>query len=239
MNVPDSSTIAPDADTAQQRDAVMRALRATVTMMGNMVGHHTEVVLHDLSQPQHSIVELCNGHVSGRSVGNAILSGPGGDLGFDKIHSAIAAGNSHGHDVIGHYQTVTRDGRSLRAASVIYRDACGQPFAALCINADLSGLQAALSCLTQLITPPAASTPAPAPQPAVDILMADIIEDAVRSLGKPVNLMNKREKIQAVQTMQQRGLFTVKGGVETAAAALAVSRYTIYNYLDDIRSQAG
>jgi predicted transcriptional regulator YheO len=35
--------------------------------------------------------------------------------------------------------------------------------------------------------------------------------------------------------MQQRGLFIVKGGVERAAAALGVSRYTIYNYLEALR----
>jgi hypothetical protein len=39
--------------------------------------------------------------------------------------------------------------------------------------------------------------------------------------------------------MMQRGLFIVKGGVERAAAALGVSRFTIYNYLDVLRERNG
>jgi predicted transcriptional regulator YheO len=35
--------------------------------------------------------------------------------------------------------------------------------------------------------------------------------------------------------MQRRGLFIVKGGVERAAAALGVSRFTIYNYMERIK----
>lgn len=45
--------------------------------------------------------------------------------------------------------------------------------------------------------------------------------------------------IQAVQAMMQRGLFIVKGGVERAATALGVTRFTIYNYLEALRERAG
>ena len=37
--------------------------------------------------------------------------------------------------------------------------------------------------------------------------------------------------------MQERGIFIVKGGIEKAAAALGVTRYTVYNYLEEIRKQ--
>jgi len=47
--------------------------------------------------------------------------------------------------------------------------------------------------------------------------------------------MNKKAKLEAVRQMQDRGIFIVKGGVEKAAKALGVTRYTIYNYLEEIR----
>ena len=72
-----------------------------------------------------------------------------------------------------------------------------------------------------------------------EMCIRDSISDAVRRHGRPVNMMSKREKIQAVEAMQQRGLFIVKGGVERAAAALGVSRYTIYNYLEALRREEG
>lgn len=39
--------------------------------------------------------------------------------------------------------------------------------------------------------------------------------------------------------MQRRGLFIVKGGVQRAAAALQVSRFTIYNYMEELRRREG
>jgi len=40
-----------------------------------------------------------------------------------------------------------------------------------------------------------------------------------------------------VKSLDERGIFLIKGAVENVAKFLDVSRYTIYNYLDEIRSQ--
>ena len=40
---------------------------------------------------------------------------------------------------------------------------------------------------------------------------------------------------QIMRVMQERGLFIVKGGVEKAASALGGTRYTVYNYLEQLR----
>ena len=50
---------------------------------------------------------------------------------------------------------------------------------------------------------------------------------------KPI--IDKAQKIEAVRQMHDGGLFIVKGAVEKAATALEVTRYTIYNYLEEIR----
>ena len=49
--------------------------------------------------------------------------------------------------------------------------------------------------------------------------------------------MSKHAKVEAVRVMQERGLFIVKGGVEKAAEALGVTRYTVYNYLEQLRGE--
>ena len=40
-----------------------------VDFLGAALGSATEVALHDLTDPSHSIVKIVNGHVSGRAVG--------------------------------------------------------------------------------------------------------------------------------------------------------------------------
>jgi predicted transcriptional regulator YheO len=206
-------------------------------MLGGIVGHHIEVVLHDLTRPESSIVAIANGHVSNRRVGNSILSGPKDDRAFDAAQQALTAGGEAVHSVIESYPTLTRGGQRLKSSTVVFRDAQGQPFAALCLNADLTIIEAAHAWLGLLLKPNGTSAQAAEAAPELDTLMQEIIADAVRRLGKPVSLMNKAEKIQAVEAMMQRGLFIVKGGVERAARALGVTRFTVYNYLDALRSR--
>ncbi len=218
-----------------ERAALMNALQPIVKMLGSIVGHHIEVVLHDLTQPEASVVALANGHVSDRVLGASILTGPKEDRGFAAAVEELRVRGEPVHSVIEGYATVTSNNRPLQSATVIFRDAGGEPFAALCLNADMSNFEMAYAFLGQFLQPPAKAAPLQASPPEMDVLMREIIQDAVRRTGKPINLMNKREKTQAVQTMEQRGLFIVKGGVERVAAALGVSRYTIYNYLGALR----
>jgi len=222
---------------AGEREAVINALRPVVPMLAAMAGPHLEVVLHDVSRPENSVIAIANGHISGRSVGSSVLEGPQNDRGFAAA-TRIKSKDGAVHSIVEDYGTVTADGRELRSASAVFRDASGEPFATLCLNADMSGFQAAHGWLSQMLKPmvPAVAPvlpPAPA-ESQMDTLMQEIISEAVGP-GGCAETMKREEKIQAVGAMQRRGLFIVKGGVERAAAALGVSRFTVYNYMEQLR----
>ncbi|KAF1057331.1 PAS domain-containing protein [Variovorax sp.] len=227
---------------AEERRRIVEVLKPVVEMMGRMLGPNTELVLHDLTQPDASVVAIANGHVSGRKVGSTILSGPKDDRAFGAAWSAATDLSGSGHSVVNVYPTLTGTGTPLKSATVIYRDADGTPFAALCMNADLTVFKLAHAWLEHAIQ--GAPTPAATPEsreesPDMDLLMGEIIRSAIRTFGKPVQLMNKEEKVHAVEEMLRRGLFIVKGSVGRAAAALDMSRFSIYNYLDEIRKREG
>jgi predicted transcriptional regulator YheO len=226
----------PDPALTAERRQLMNALHPVVRMLGTIVGRHVEVVLHDLTRPRRSIVAIANGQVSGRSIGQSILSGPKEDRGFEAAQSMLLERGEAVHSVIGGYPTLSRTGSRLKSSTVVFRDSAGEPFAALCLNADLGVVEAAHAWLGQLLQPARTEPPAGNEEPQLDVLMQEIISDAVHRLGKPVKLMNREEKIQAVRIMMQRGLFIVKGGVAHAAEALGVTRFTIYNYLDALRA---
>jgi predicted transcriptional regulator YheO len=221
-----------------EREAVINALRPVVPMLAAMAGPHLEVVLHDVSKPENSVIAIANGHISGRSVGSSVLEGPQNDRGFAAA-TRIKSKDGAVHSLVEDYVTVTADGRELRSASAIFRDAGGEPFATLCLNVDMSGFQAAHGWLSQMLKPMVSSmAPAPAPvapaESQMDTLMQEIISEAVGP-GGSAETMKREEKIQAVGAMQRRGLFIVKGGVERAATALGVSRFTVYNYMEQLR----
>ncbi|MEU6534586.1 helix-turn-helix domain-containing protein [Streptomyces sp. NPDC047000] len=53
-----------------------------------------------------------------------------------------------------------------------------------------------------------------------------------RQAGRPLADLDRKAKQEVVRTLEARGAFTVRHGVETVAGALGVSRFTVYNYLN-------
>jgi DNA binding protein with HTH domain len=59
-----------------------------------------------------------------------------------------------------------------------------------------------------------------------------ILSELRRRHGVPLPDLDRRTKQQVVRGLETRGAFTMRHGVETVAAALGVSRFTVYNYLN-------
>ncbi|MFK8259814.1 transcriptional regulator [Erwinia sp. AnSW2-5] len=223
-------------DIARERALILQTLHAAITALGNVVGRNTEIVLHDLEHPEKSVLAIANGHITGRVPGSPVLAVPLEDQGLRALLNDNAQAGNNTPTVIPDYPTRGKNGQTLRSATALYRDSNGKPFAALCINTDNSELLAAKRCLDNLLN---ADTSPPQPEESVDMgqLMADIIADSLTELNGNLRVSRKQAKLAAVRKMQDRGMFIVKGGIEKAAAALGVTRYTIYNYLDEIRDE--
>lgn len=223
--------------TAAEREVLMKALRPLVDVLGDVIGRHVEVALHDLTRPEQSVVAIANGHISNRSVGSSILSGPKDDIAFQAAKRESLARGEAGHSVIHSYPTVTPAGRRLKSSTVVFRDRRGEPFAAFCMNADFSAFEAAHAWLESVLKPKLGESAPRAEEPGFEAQVDAVIAEAVRDFGKPVAAMGKSEKMAAVDKMSQRGLFVVRGGVDQAARALGVTRYTVYNYLNALRGK--
>ena len=66
-------------------------------------------------------------------------------------------------------------------------------------------------------------------------MMEEIISEAVQGIKQPFKFADKSEKLKAIKLMLDRGPFLIKGGVDFAAQRLKVSRYSIYNYLKEVK----
>ena len=216
-----------------------------------MVGSHVEVVVHDLMKPAASVIYIANGHVTGRELGASLLDGPANDTAFLAAKGELTAVSDSSHSVVVDYPTLSPTGKPLRSATVVFRDAAGEPFLALCLNADLSVAMEAKRWLEGFLPggrrqtapptnegPPSADEPTDSP-PALEDLAHTIIDEVVRRRGKPVSEMTRDEKLDALTLMVGRGVLMVRGGVERVAGALGVSRFTVYNYLEVLREREG
>ena len=62
--------------------------------------------------------------------------------------------------------------------------------------------------------------------------LALILDDVQGEFGTPLTDLPRPEKQRAVRRLEESGAFAHRRSVETVAAALGVSRFTIYNYLN-------
>jgi predicted transcriptional regulator YheO len=217
---------------------VVQLMAPVVAPLAAALQPRTEVVLHDLTKMPNTIAAIA-GTITGRVVG-----GPPTDLGLRVFSTRW---NEH---LIG-YRTDTADGRPMRSSSIFFRADTGTAVVCLCLNSDVSDLERArdvLSALTVTTTGLDLDGPVPAGQQvagpvetfpvSVEALTEGILRDAVAATGVPIELMKKAHKIDVVRELDRRGFFTIREAVDLAAQRLGVSRFTIYNYLNELQASA-
>jgi HTH domain len=85
---------------------------------------------------------------------------------------------------------------------------------------------------------PADPAPAPAAAPAEAVGdLGRLLSDLAGELGAPLRDLPRPQKQRAVRLLEERGAFTYRKSVETVAEALAVTRFTVYNYLNRDRKE--
>lgn len=192
-------------------------------------GDGCEVVVHDLqsADPDHSIVAIENGHVTGRKLGD----GPS-----HVVLEALHAGPHKLEDRLS-YLTKTATGKILKSSTVFIRDDGGRVIGIFAINFDITVLRAAQStinwiCGTEADAP---KEPEPIVRNVADLL-DDLIEQSVELVGTPVALMTKDDKVRAIRYLNDTGAFLITKSGPKVCKYFGISKYTLYNYLDEAKS---
>ncbi|ACB85375.1 helix-turn-helix transcriptional regulator [Natranaerobius thermophilus] len=192
-------------------------------------GKHCEVVLHDINQAHTSIVAIANGHVTSRGIG-----GPPTDY-LSEILNQEKEKREHNNKLF-NYKTRSKDGKDLKSTTILLTDECNDLIGALCINMDLTSPKMALTFLENLIQIDKEEEREKFPENVNDFLKV-MIDKSIGSLDKPVNLLSKEEKLEVIRYLDRHRIFQIKGSIDLLAKELNVSRYTIYNYLDEVAAE--
>lgn len=195
----------------------------------NNFGENTEVVIHDFENLESSIVYI-SGDVTHREIGapatNLVLNGLKNNI--DKMEG---------------YKTVTNDGKILRSTTIFIRDEQQQIIGCMCINYDITDYLYCKAALEKLTVFPKQSTDSSESaknngneffENNVKSIIEKMIAEAIEVLNKPIELMNKDEKMTFVKILDEKGVFLVKGTVDDLAEMLGVSKFTIYNWLEKV-----
>lgn len=189
-------------------------------------GPDCEIVIHDLTTDDldHSIVYIVNGHVSGRQLGDGASK-----VVLESLHKNPDSLKDH----IG-YLTRTSNGRILKSSTMYIRGENGNVQYLLSINYDITGLmtiERSIKALVNTDDEPSNKQPEKIVHNVNDILDS-LIEQSVATIGKPVALMTKDEKVSAIQFLNDAGAFLITKSGDKVSKYYGISKFTLYSYID-------
>src|SRR4051812_1164219 len=195
--------------------AVVEAIAETIA---RLLHPHAEVVLHDLATGK--IAKIWN-PFSGRK--------PGEPSDLDGIDPEIA-----GDDVIGPYEKASPKGTRLKSISAIIRPEAGIARFMLCINLDVSQFDAAAKLLENF-----GATSESRPdwmfrqdiREQINLQIADYLKRDNLSMSS----LDQEGRVALIGHLDQSGAFHTRRAVDHIAAALGLSRTTVYVLLRQAR----
>lgn len=192
-------------------------------------GSNCEVVVHDLcaENPEHSVVVIENGHVTGRRLGD----GPS-----HVVWEALKADPDSLEDRLS-YLTRTEDGKILKSSTMYIRNDEGKPIGLFAINYDITMMKMVEDTIQEFTRTDVGSQ---APQTIthnVNDLLEELIKQSAQLVGKPVALMTKDDKIKAIRFLNESGAFTIMKAGQRVCNFFGISKYTLYSYIDESKGE--
>ena len=208
-------------------DSSLEMLVSTAHGIARQFGKDCEVCIHDLSVKdlEHTIIFIINGHVSGRKIGD----------GASKVVLETLEAIEKGDIIVDHlgYRTTTQDGRILKSSTVFLKDSTGKYRWVLGINYDVTALMNVDAALQSITTVESHDSSGDGQIPLnVNDLLDNLINQSVKRIGKPPALMNKEEKIQAIQFLRDAGAFLITKSGDKVSNFYGISKFTLYSYID-------
>lgn len=196
------------------------------SMLAKTFGASCEVVVHDLRQPEHSVVFVANGTVTGRQVGQS----------FDQLVRQVMLSDKLEGDHVANYYFVSANGKRIRSSTQLIRNAQGELEGALCINVDMEPVYSQLACLEAML-PASFNVGSLKPQPEETMNVSDMVAALIDNIVGEARgeELSREERINKISFMQDKGIFLMKGSVERVAQKMGINKVTVYSYLDEIK----
>ena len=212
---------------------IIKQLSILVDFLGKALGPDYEVILHDISKKNGTIVAIANGEISGRKIGGPLTNAS---------LKMLASEEYKNTNYLVNYKGESQNGKIIRSSTMFINNSNGKPIGLLCINFDDSRYQELEKRLEETIHPIAflqnrelhKEKKSPASETFhndIEQVMDDIYREAMQKCDVSPERMIQEEKLEIVNELRKRGLFKLKGSVKFASRKLFCSQASIYRYL--------
>ena len=205
-------------------DCNLDFLKRLAKGISTQFGRNCEVVIHDISSDHvdYPIIFIENGHVTHRDTSTSASR---------VVLNALKHVSTSLEDKLD-YITKTYDGKILKSSTIYIRNNEHKATGIFSINYDITELTIAKNCIDSLTSHKEDIEDVNKIPQNVNQLLDDLLDESVKKIGKPVALMSKEEKIQAIQFLNDAGAFLITKAGDKTANFFGISKYSIYNYID-------
>lgn len=194
-------------------------LEKMASLIAETFGSNCEVVISDLNRPESTILAIFNNHVTGRNVGDPLTP-----QALERVRNS-----ADGYYI--NYKD-SKGGKTLKTSTISFE--MGDLNLALCINYDCGDLDKVHHFLTNFLTMQMEDSANTSGGGSYAPIIEEAVREGIAMVGKSVRFMNKKDRLQVLIYLESRGIMQMQKSVQAVAQHLGISRYTVYNYLNEI-----
>ena len=187
-----------------------------------------------MTNPQHSIVYAANNTVTNCQIGDRLPSSVSQMLRSPDLKEDFIS-NYYFHTEIHNKEHL------IRSSAFLFRRPDGSPDGVLCINLDTEPITSMIEFLKgYLPEQPSGSASSEAAVPRVteeknvSSMVSSLIDHILEGISDEAT---RDERVERIRSMENKGVFLMKGSVEQVAAKMGVNKVTIYSYLDEVHGK--
>jgi predicted transcriptional regulator YheO len=188
---------------------------------------YLEVIIHDLKDPEHSIIAIFNNHITGRKIGDGTS-----DIGYKKLANKLP-------DKIVNYENTSPSGAKLKSSTLTIRNGHGKIIGSMAFNFDLTpfeNVQEFFNTITK--TSKSKLDDFPKQEQFFVWSVRDDLEQALNKYiianGLQGKVLTRKDKLNVVVLMKKEGHIKKRGAMSILSELLAITRPTLYKYLKDV-----
>jgi predicted transcriptional regulator YheO len=205
-----------------ERKRIIEELKPVTRAIVDLFGPNCEALIHDLTDLEHSIVWI-EGNLTNRKIGGSMT-----EVGLIQL-------KEHKDEEIHNNISNNEDGKVIKSTSVIFRNKKGENLVSLSINLDITPFRNIEHVLHGITRPNTSEEYTDHFSDDINEILDAIIYEGEQEIGKSIPAMTREEKVSLVKKIDERGAFQIKKAAPLIAKRLGVTRYTVYNYLNESR----
>ncbi|MDO5089050.1 MAG: PAS domain-containing protein [Leptotrichiaceae bacterium] len=206
-----------------------------VDFLEAILGKNSEIVLHDLENPDHSVIAIRNNYISNREVG-----APATDL----VLRILKESHKEERDFIANYRGIGKFNKALKSSTYFIREE-GELIGMICVNTDEAIFDGLFSSMKKLqenfikeeVSPSTENVDSENLSLSIEEVAHEAISDVLSTQNVSIEYLKQQDKLNIIEVLYLKGIFLLKGAVVEIAKALGMSEASVYRYVQIIKRQ--